>query len=216
MTSEITVGGNTVTLVALPTCIAPKMVEPWIVDSVGSVAYPFSGQTQTQEWPGADKLGMMVTLPPLTLDQAAEFKAFLMQMRGIRNAVQLPDYKALTPRGVIGASVPLVDGTVSSNNRAGSQLLVTKGWEPGKFRMLLPGDALQIGYRLHYNLEAVASDVNGNATLKIWPAHREKPADGTPLSFKRPLGLFRLGENRRGWTERLRVTDLSFPVVEYR
>jgi hypothetical protein len=87
-TSIITLDGTTITLVPLPTWPAPRMVEPWVNDSVASITFPFSGQTQSQGSTGADLWGMNVTYPPLVEAQAAPFRAWLKQMRGISRAFQ--------------------------------------------------------------------------------------------------------------------------------
>ena len=102
-------------------------------------------------------------------------------------------------------------------NFAGSQVLSTRGWHPNGFGLLVPGDNLQIGYRLHKVLDRVNSDSNGRAVLSIWPSLREVPTDGQQVILNNPKGLFRLAKNQRGWaSEYTRVTSISFPVTEYR
>lgn len=217
MTSTITVGGGPVTLVALPKYPAPRRVQFDMQDSVAVVKSIFTGQTQAQQWPGADSVSVNVDMPPLTADQARPWKAFLMQLRGQACALQLEDPNARHSQGLPGSSVPLVNGAVSTDNAAMAQTLVTKGWVPSSFRLLLPYDALQIGYRFHYVLNQVDSDASGNATLAIFPSLREQPADGTPIILNRPKGLFRLAQNKRGWSDDYtRITTISFDLTEYR
>lgn len=211
-TSTITVNGNPVTLVPLPADPAPRMVEPWVQDSVAIVTFPFTGQTQAQSSSGADLWGMMVTYAALTSAQASPLLAWLLGMRGMFNAVQMapPEYTGLqgSPAGV-----PVLSGA----HVAAATSLVTTGWSPNVYGQLLPFDCIQIGYRLHRVLDSVNSDAAGNATFRIWPSLREDQATGAPLILNNPLGLFRLANNKRNWSaDETRLTHLSFPLVEYR
>ncbi len=61
--------------------------------------------------------------------------------------------------------------------------------------ILLPGDFIQIGYRLYKVLSAANCDGDGNATLSIWPPLRDLPADGTAIQTRNCKGLFRLKQN---------------------
>ena len=217
MQQTITLQGQNVMLVTLPTAIAPKMVEFTATDRVAVVRSIFTGQTQAQSWAGADELAAKVTFPPLKTAQAAQLKAFLMQMRGMLCAVQLGDYDAQNPQGT-PAGTPLVDGTATTNNAFGATSLVTKGWSASHSNLLLPGDAIQVGYRMYYALDAVNSDTNGAATINVWPSLRETPADGTAIVTSGAKALFRLDSNSRGWSLGVgKITTLStFGLVEYR
>jgi hypothetical protein len=211
-TSTITLDGNPVTLVPLPTGTAPRMVEPWVSDSVAVITFPFTGQTQAQGATGADLWGMMVTYAPLPLPQAAPLLAWLLQMRGMARAVQLapPEYQG--PQGS-PAGVPVI----STAAVAAATTLVTSGWKPNTYGLMLPFDCIQIGYRLHRILEPVNSDSGGHATFEIWPSLREDVAVDTPIITANPVGLFRLAQNKRNWSaDYTKLTHLSFPLVEYR
>jgi hypothetical protein len=77
---------------------------------------------------------------------------------------------------------------------------------------LLPGDYLQIGYRLHRVL-----DETGSGPIGIWPSIREPLAGGETIITNNPQGLFRLGTNKRTWSaDWIRLTHLSFQIQEYR
>jgi hypothetical protein len=366
-TSTITLDGNPVTLVALPAWPPPSMVEPWVNDSVASITFPFTGQTQTQGSSGADIHGMNVTYPPLVEAQAAPFRAWLKQMRGISRAFQwtpadyvgpagspsgspyagtananlVPDSNVLdawtywvnpgggwtigpsgggpnaffVPSGsylyTTSAAIPVVPGqtytfscyiqspayTLSSTGgisveviyagglvyvapptsggagpysvtftvpagvtsvniwvgaqgatwtsgqlivstfqlqvgsvasayavtasstvqAAASTTLLTAGWTPGTFGLLLQDDLFQLGYRLHAALDIVTADANGNASFEIFPSLREDVITGQPLITGSPQGLFRLANNKRNWSKDFnQLTHLSFPISEYR
>jgi hypothetical protein len=212
-TSTITLDGNPVTLVPLPSFPAPKMVEPWAQDSVAVITSVFTGQTQAQGSTGADLWGMMVTYAPLnSATDAPPFLAWLLQMRGISRAVQMapPEYNG--PYGS-PSGAPVANGA----QVAAATTLVTNGWTPSTFGLLLPYDCIQIGYRLHRVLDIVSSDAEGNASFEIWPSLREDVASGESIITGNVMGLFRLAQNKRNWSaDQNRLTHLSFPLVEYR
>jgi hypothetical protein len=137
-----------------------------------------------------------------------------MECRGMANAIQIADPLKSTPRGN-----PLGTPTCPSTpvDAFGSQVLHTVGWTAGKVGLLLPGDYLQVGYRLHRVLDIVNSDSSGNATISVWPSLREAPAASAPIILSNPMGLFRLGTNKRTWSADVtRTSRLSFPITEFR
>lgn len=183
-------------------------------DAVALVTSPFTGQTQAQQWPGADAWSGTMTFPELTQDQADEYIAFLMQCRGMAIPFLLGDPAKRKPRGSV-SGVPVVDGSVAVN--AGSQILFTQGWTPNRFRLLLPGDYVQLGFRLHRVLDAVNSDGAGKSAINIWPSLREVPTANESVILNNPRGLFRLASNKRTWSaDASFLSKLSFPVMEYR
>lgn len=214
--STITVGSNTVSLVSAPAFMGFRSVQFNFDDTVGQVRYPFSGQTQTQEWPGADMWSGMMECPPLNQTELDGLKAFLMQCRGIKNGFMLGDPMKTAPSGCVNSSsVPVISGAVA----AAAQSIATSGWKPSTYRLLLPGDYLQLGYRLHAVLDNVNSDGGGNATLNIWPATREALTAGSAVILKNPMGLFRRAQNRCSWSADVAqrgYSALSIPVMEYR
>lgn len=214
MISTITVAGQTVTVVALPSCPGFSSYELSMADAVAVDSSPFTGQTQAQQWFGADMWSGTLTPPPLATRWGGEWKAFLAQLRGMANAFQLPVPNYSGPRGMpLGA--PAIPGTVT--NVAGDQGLATTGWTASKTGLLLRGDYLQVGYRLHMVLDPVTSDGSGNATIPIWPSLREAPIASAAINLIKPAGLFRLGTNKRGWgVDQSRLSRISFPIVEYR
>jgi hypothetical protein len=211
----ITIGGKSYNLCALPTTPGPAEIEVGMNDSAAVVTSPFTRVEQVQRWPGADFWDATVTLPPLTRAQAWAWEGFLAELRGKGNIFQLSDPRAVAPLGTPkGAPVA---ATLTTNNLPMTTTLLTRGWTASVARLLLPGDHFQLGYRLHRVCGMVQSDSSGNATLSIWPSLREQPADGTALVLARPLGLFRLAQNRRSihWSP-AQATTISFPCVEAR
>jgi hypothetical protein len=213
-TSTISLAGNSVTLVALPPSSCFASVEFSFSDAVAIVSSPYTGQTQAQQWPGADMWSGTVTLPPLTQVQADTWISALMECRGMALAIQIGDPMKSSPRGN-PLGTPICPATPVDS--FGSQVLHTVGWTPGKFGHLLPGDYLQVGYRYHRVLDIVSSDGSGAAAISVWPSLREAPAASAPIILANPRGLFRLGTNKRTWSSDVsRTTRISFPISEYR
>lgn len=200
-TSTITVGGQSVTLVALPTAPERRMVEWNAEDAVASVESIFTRQTQVQQWPGADLMSGTMTMPKMTVEQADAWISCLLECRGIANAFLIGDPLKKLPRGTGGSM------TVSGSNLAGSQFLNVSGWSSGA---LLPGDMLQIDYRLYRVLE------NANP-IPIWPSLREVPTNGGAVITTNAVGLFRRANNKLTWSAEVgNLTTLSFQIKEYR
>jgi len=172
--STITIGTQTIQVVALPAAPGLRSIDWDYSDAVAGVSSVFTGQKQRQQWPGADRLSGVAHLPPLTIAQADDWEAFQMQLRGIANAFQMGDPLRLKPRGS-GAGAPIVDNTQPGGNAAGSQTLATKGWTANAVNVLRRGDWLQMGYRLYRALDDMSADSAGNAMIPIWPSLREQP-----------------------------------------
>ncbi len=216
MLQTLTVNGNPVTTVVLPVKPGLRSVEFTMMDAVATVTSVFTGQVQAQAWPGADMLSGTMTLPALTQADADVWIAFLAECRGMLNGFLLGDPARSSPKGT-GRGAPVVDGSNAANNQAGATTLYTAGWLPNGIGELLPGDYLQLGYRLHRVLERVNADANGKAPIAVWPSLREVPANGQQVILKNPVGIFRLAQNQRVWSaDYTRLTHLSFQVKEYR
>ena len=222
MIEQLTVAGNAVSAVVMPPKPGFRMVEFTQEDTVGMNQNPYTRQVQAQEWVGGDMWGGTMTLPQLTQAQADEWLAFLSQCRGIRNPFRLGNPLKIAPGGNGSLGIPLVDNSVAGNNLANAQILYTRGWTPGHAGVLLPGDHIQIGYRLHKVLDRVMVDANGKAAIAIWPALREAPVDSTlgvvqPVKLNHPQGLFRRADNKiKSSTDYTRMTSLSFAVMEWK
>jgi hypothetical protein len=215
LTTITTFSGKTFGLVTIPTTPGMANAEIGMNDAVAMFASPFTGVQQTQSFPGGDSWDATVTLPPMYRATAWPWEAFLAELRGKLNVFQLSDPRVKSPIGS-GAGSPKVS-TSGSNNLPMTTSLVTRGWTPTTFRLLMPGDHFQVGYRLYRTCEQVNSDASGNATITVWPSLRETPPDGTPLVLAKPAGLFRLADNRRAihWSPS-QLTAITLKCVEAR
>jgi len=207
---------NSWNIIGIPTKPGFRSVDFTISDSVGEARSPFTGQSQFQQWPGADFWQVHVSLPPMNRASAATWIAFLMELRGKANCFYLGDPYAKTPQGAPKGLV-VVDGVTGGGNLIGATTIRTKGWAPAVHRLLLPGDYLSIGPRLHMALSQVDSDALGLATITIWPSLRDTTTDGEAISFNYPKGLFRLSSNVRKWSvSEARTFGISFDCTEAR
>jgi hypothetical protein len=185
---------NGFTIIPLPTVPAcPKSIE-WATQNVVAMSRsPFTGQQQIYNWQSS-WLEASLSYQPMTNVQFQPWGGFLMGMQGIANIFQFGDPNMLKPMGS-GSGSPLVDGA----NQTGYSL-ATRGWTAFAAGVLLPGDWLQIGYRLYRNVGVVNADGSGHATLTIWPNIRESPLDGTVITLNNTQGVFRLKKNTPGWS----------------
>src|ERR1700744_4014490 len=156
--SVITVGGNSVHLGAIPQFPGMREVEFTASDAVATYVSQFTGQVQTQQWQGADMWTGTMTLPVLQQPDADAWLSFLLQLRGMANAFQIGDPLKPHPAGPGGS------GTVTAGAAAGAQTIQVS-FGAGA---LLPGDYIQIGYRLYRVLDAT-----GSGPIGIWPSVRE-------------------------------------------
>jgi hypothetical protein len=184
---------NNWNIVAVPSYPPPRTQQFTANDIVGMNVSPFTGQQQTLDWQSG-WLEVQVSYQPLTRQQAQAWQAFLMQLRGQANVFQMGDALATSPQGS-HPGTPLVNGA----NQTGYSL-ATDGWTANATNILLPGDWIQIGYRLYKVLDAANANASGQATLNLWPQLRESPADNTALTLTNTKGLFRLKGNARQWS----------------
>jgi hypothetical protein len=212
--TTITINGQSYNLVTMPSSPGPSEIELGMSDAVSVFSSPFTGVQQTQQWPGGDNWDATITLPPMYLSTAWPWEGFFAELRGRANIFQLGDRRNTAPLGV-GTGTPVVN--TSSDNLPMTTSLVTNGWTVSTSNLLLPGDKIQVGYRLYKVCEAVSSDGGGNATITVWPSLRETPTTGTSVILTNPVGIFRLTSNRRAihWSPS-QLTTCSFQAIEAR
>jgi hypothetical protein len=194
---------------------APATIDWELHDTVAQTTSPYTNQTQTQIWAGCDFWAGEFSMPPLTNAQRAAWLVFLAELRGVANVFQMSDPKCLHPTGDLQGAVPVVDGTVGTNNQSASTQLYIRGLKANSSRVLMPGDKLQIGYRLHMILGApVNADSSGKANFPIYPSIREAPSDGASITLSSPKGLFRLAENMRKVHDQVRLAAVGVKFQE--
>lgn len=192
------------TIVTMPsTPAAPASIEWSATDFVAASESPFTRQQQIQDWQGSLLEGI-ASMPPLTHVQAQSWIAWLMGLRGIAGVFQIGDPLATAPQGTAAGTL-----VVSGADQTGYVLNVSGGSGSG---CLLPGDWIQIGFRLYRNLGTYDG---GAAALSIWPNLRESPTDGASLITTNTKGVFCLKSNTRKWSvSEARMYGISFEIRE--
>jgi hypothetical protein len=217
LSTTITLGANTYTLIRLPAFPGFSEISVSMLDSVALVESPYvPSQAQEQAWPGADRWAMQLSLPKMTRRVAAPWIAFLAAMRGRQNVIQVGDPLGRTPAG-FAKGAPVIDGTITGGNAVSAVTLCTRGWTASVYRQLLPGDYLQVGSRLHLVCAEVDADASGKAQISVWPSLRETPADAAPIILANSAGVFRLASNQRQWhASNDQLVQISFSLTEAR
>lgn len=199
-------------LVSVPSGPAFRSANLTMHDAVGQVISPFTQQSQTQIWSGADYWELDLSLPPMKRADAVKWIAWLAAMRGKANVFQYQDILGLHPQGS-QSGTPLTDGT----HLASAITLNTRGWTANAQGVLLTGDYITVGYRLHMVLQDVNADAAGKASTEVWPSLREAIADGVTVITQGTTGLFRLADNARSWSvNQAKIYTFSFKAVEAR
>lgn len=200
-------------LINMPSSFCVSSVTMTMERVVGVTTSPFTLGEQAFRWPG-ERWSASVNMPPITNRKwAGEWQAFFMSLKGRYNNFLMGDPAAKTPLGSAGGN-PIVDGQNQSGNN-----LVTSGWPVSTQGVLLKGDFIQVGSglnsRLHMIVDNIDSDSSGNATLVIEPALRGSPADGSPIVYNEPKGVFRLKDNNFTYSVRPgKVWSINFECVE--
>jgi hypothetical protein len=206
-------------IVPMPSSPAIRSVNFTLSDTVGEVSSPWTSQSQFQEWVGGDSWALDIQFPPIKSSQIGAWRAWLAALRGKKNVFRCGDPLFKQPRGnpqTTGQHALCVSDV--TKNQAGASYIYTSGWVASAAGVLLPGDYLQLGERLHCvaGVDAVNADASGNATIEIFPVLREA-ANGLQVLTSNCTGLFRLADNKRQYSENVtRLFGLSFKCMEAR
>jgi hypothetical protein len=170
-----------------------------------------AGLAQTVELPGARWKGSM-SFRDLTVADAANLKAFLLELRGSSGIFFYGDITHTTPFNVVTGS-PTISATASTPRF----IRVTLGASSPTFS---PGDYVQLGTDDQRELKMVISStvVSGDTyDLIIEPMIRRIDFIGLSVIYTDPKGVFFLTADDQGtWASRTKVhlTDMSMDFVE--
>jgi hypothetical protein len=201
---------NGANIIALPTKPGLRDLKITQNNTVGVNTNPFTKQQQVYDFM-AGYWSADFTLPPMTLANARNWIAFFAELRGMTNTFLVGDPLMASPQGrPIGT--PVVNGAGQSGYS-----LVTNGWQASTPDLLLPGDLIQIGYRMYVVTETVNSDSGGNATLSIWPQLRNSDAgfgSGSSIQTANCKTLLRLKEDPSYSVSQARLYGIQLSAVE--
>lgn len=146
---------------------------------------PYTFANQVHEHQGT-KFIWTLTYPKMTLADAAAWRAFLMELRGM-----VGTFYFTPPDGTIrgsGAGSPTVTAFAGDYRS-----VTTGGWTPSQSGVLLKGDWISFSdYEMKCVLADVNSDGSGNATVYFEPAKRSSVAGGTAIATTSAKGIYRL------------------------
>ena len=183
-----------------PTSIGIENIELRAMNSVAISQSPFTYKQQVVSH-GGQKWEASVTIPSVRRDKAAQWKSFLVSLKGQTGTFLLGDPDYDTPQG-----------TVSSCSLSGDV-----GDETVTVSMtgtLLAGDYIQLGSGSSAKLHMVLADQSGTGNLEIWPALRSDYNLETVV-FNSPKGVFRLSTNLTSWSiNNASSYGISFEAVE--
>lgn len=152
----------------------------------GGTVSPFSFEAQVQNW-GGEAWSYEIEFWSQTGDDGRALSAFFTALKGRSGSFILKDPSAFNTASV---GTPLVNGALQTG-----ESIVTDGWTPS-ITVLKAGYFIQLGTdattRLHMVTADAVSDGAGNATLSIWPALRESPADDAAIVIDEPGVVLRL------------------------
>jgi len=147
---------------------------------------PFTGTVQTQLW-GAQWWEYSIEFWSQTGDDALALMAFLTNLNGPESEFLFADpAQARTDNVGAGqiAGASQTGRSVTTDTWSNSTLIFKAG------QMLHFGS--DIGTRSHMVTADVTSSGTGTATLPIWPALRESPADNSVIEYQAPAVKLKL------------------------
>jgi len=197
---------------SLPIATGIAQIEIRAINAVAYSRSPFTFAGQAHAYSGqmwqAD-----VSLPPMKRDNAEQWIAWLISLRGQFGTFLLNDPSGATPRGSAGGS-PLVNGASQTGN-----LINIDNCTASQTGWLKAGDYVQFGTgsssSLHKVLEDVNSNGSGETTLEIWPSVRTVPADNSAVVTSSAKGLFRLSSNEQAFSvNEASIYGITFAAME--
>lgn len=200
--------------ISLPTHTGIAQIELRTINAVAYSRSPFTFSGQVHAYAGqmwqAD-----VTLPPMKRDDAEQWVAWLISLKGQLGTFYLGDPNATTPRGSArDADTITVNGATTSGSTIDIQSAPLSQTD-----YLKAGDYMQVGSgtsrQLFKVLQDVSTDSTGSATVDVWPNVRTSIADNAPVTVQSAQGLFRLSSNETSWSvNEASVYGLTFGAME--
>lgn len=168
--------------------------------------------SQTLELPGA-AWTMELTFPPMTVAQAAEWRAFFVALRGQANRFYGFDPDARTPRGAVTGS-PKVDGADQTGNE-----LDVKDLPLSTTGVFLAGDYVAydtpVGREMRMVIENANSNGAGKATLILDSPIRNSPEDEAAIVYNDASAVMMLEEPEVNWsTDDMRYHSFTLKAIE--
>ena len=196
----------------LPTNIGFAQITLRAVNQTATTMSPFTYKQQVYNHTG-QRWEAECQIPPLKRDDAEEWIAWLLSMKGQGGTFLMGDPLGYAPRGAVGGT-PVVQGA----SQIGGSLNIS-GCSTSITNWLKAGDYIQLGSSstatLHKVLQSVNSDASGLATLDIWPSMRTSPANGSSVVTANAVGRFRLNSGQQDWSiNNISSYGITFAAIE--
>lgn len=135
----------------------------------------------------------------LTPQQAGQWQAVLLQLRGRVNHLLAPNFGRLVPQGTMRGTL-----TLQATAAAGATALSVTGGAGQASTTLLAGDMLQLGTGVGTSqLVMVVADATANGsgviTLQVEPPLRQQFLVDTAVAWNRPSAYFKLTGTATRW-----------------
>ncbi len=146
--------------------------------------------------PPGTRWGLNFTLKPLSIADAREWQAALIQLAKLNNSFEITPPGWLSGTGYAGAN-PLVNGA----SQAGLSLIC----DGASFSTAISskGDYISFNNELKMLTAAASTDGAGNVTFPFEPAMRAAPSDGATVNVKTPVLTARLLSPKASWAIKL-------------
>lgn len=195
----------------LPTATGIQTQRFALTRIVGVSQSPFTRQEQVIQHQG-EYWSATVQLPPMLKDNASQWLAFLLQLRGRRGTFKLGDQDRKTIQGVATGTI-----RVNGASQTGNQVALD-GFAVSTNNVFKAGDYIQINSYLYMVTEDVNSNGSGEADVKIEPSLRsglETIADNDTVLYTNTTTLMRLDSNEVAWdTDQVSKYGISFACSE--
>ena len=175
-------------------------------DATSASQSPWSGATSIYNW-AAQWWTLMIVYPAMSRAQGQPWQAFLLELRGQTNVFLIGNPAEAVPLGSYAGTGLTFQSATTLNS------IVVAGFPASQNNLFLPGDSIQIGYRLYKVLEPVNSNGTGGATISIFPQLRDNPVAGTSIITTNTQGLFRLAKADRNWNYSL-TAGYTIPSIQ--
>lgn len=195
----------------LPTATGIQTQRFALTRIVGVSQSPFTRQEQVIQHQG-EYWSATVQLPPMLKDNASQWLAFLLQLRGRRGTFKLGDQDRKTIQGVATGTI-----RVNGASQTGNQIALD-GFALSTNNVFKAGDYIQINSYLYMVTEDVNSNGSGEADVKIEPSLRsglETIADDDTVLYTNTTTIMRLDSNEVAWdTDQVSKYGISFACSE--
>ncbi|CAB4139409.1 hypothetical protein UFOVP346_44 [uncultured Caudovirales phage] len=199
---------------SLPTNVGIANITLMAKQAVAVTSSPFTFQQQIFKHPG-EAWEASVSLPPMLRDDAANWVAFLVSLKGQFGTFLLGDPNCRTVRGAVGSATVLINLA----RTPGQDTLSLKGLPINTTGVFEPMDYIQLGSgstaTLHMVLSRASSNASGITVVDIWPAVKRNVAVNEAVVYTNTVGRWRLKDNISQWQiDNISSYGITFDCIE--